>query len=287
VSRFIMTGEDAEHLRIDCGDGLRLHVAVSGSGPALVMLHGFTGSESTWKPFRSVFAVSHTVVAIDLPGHGRSSVPNDPDRYRLGRFADDLATVLDELEIDSATILGYSMGARAAMRFAATNHELVAGLILESASPGISGEPDRAERRLADCALADSIERDGIGAFVDHWESLSLWDSQRSLSDETRAALRTQRLSGDPNGLANSLRGAGAGVDEPVVDQLGELNVPALLIAGELDAKYVQNATTLAAALPDARLVIVPGAGHAVHLERPMDFEREVLVFLNDPARAR
>jgi 2-succinyl-6-hydroxy-2,4-cyclohexadiene-1-carboxylate synthase len=227
------------------------------------------------------------VVAIDLPGHGRSSVPDDPERYGLSRFSEDVATVLDELEIDRATILGYSMGARAAMRFAITNLDLVAGLILESASPGISGESERAERRQADCALADSIERDGIDAFVNHWEGLSLWDSQRSLADETRAALRAQRLSGNPKGLANSLRGAGAGVDEPVLDQLGELSIPALLIAGELDARYVHNATTLAAALPDARVVIVPGAGHAVHLERPVDFEREVLAFLNDPARAR
>ena len=281
-----MSSERIEHSVVDCG-GLGLHVAVSGAGPSLVMLHGFTGAASTWDPFRAGLAASHRVIAVDLPGHGRSSAPDDPARYALTRFANDLAVVFDELEIDRGTVLGYSMGARAAMKFALANQDLVSALILESASPGISDESLRDERLVADRALADSLERDGLEAFVDHWESLSLWDSQRALPERDRRALRSQRLSGDPKGLANSLRGAGAGVDEPILHRLGDLGVPALLIAGELDAKYVLNATAIAAALPDASLVIVPGAGHAVHLEKPLEFERELLRFLNDPTRAR
>ena len=278
---------EVEQVRIDCGDGFRLHAALSGSGPAVVMLHGFTGDASTWDPFRASITAAHTMIAVDLPGHGKSSAPPRPERYALSRFADDLAAAFDELEVDRATLLGYSMGARAAMKFALAHGDLVSALILESASPGISDESMRAERRTADSGLAELMEREGMDAFVDHWESLSLWDSQRTLPAKTRAALRSQRLSGDPFGLANSLRGAGAGVDEPILGRLGELSAPALLIAGELDAKYVQNAATLAAALPDAKLVVVPGAGHAVHLEKPAEFEREVLAFLNDPARAR
>lgn len=277
-----MTGR-AGAITIDAGDGLRLHVDLQGAGPGVVLLHGFTGSTATWDDLRARLRGAFTTVAVDLPGHGRSTAPPDPARYALSRFADDLARVLDALGLDAAAVLGYSLGGRAALRFALAHPARVTALVLESASPGIADPRAREARARADHALAEAIVRDGIARFVDHWERLPLWASQARLPAATRAALRARRLRHDPHGLAHSLRGAGAAAEPAVADRLAALGIPTLLVAGALDAKYVAIAEQMARALPDARLHVVPDAGHAVHLEQPADFAGAVAAFLAGP----
>ena len=258
-----------EHRDIDAGDGLSIHVASSGTGQPLVLLHGFTGSTATWDYLRSRLDSTHTIIAIDLPGHGRSSSPSDASRYSLDRFADDLVTVLDGLDLARVALFGYSMGGRAALRFAIRHPERLSALILESTSPGIEDHQRRTERIAADNALADFIEQSGIEAFVSKWEQLPIWKSQNALHEDVRRTLRTQRLRNDPRGLANSLRGAGAGVDPDVLNQLHLITAPTMLLAGELDSPYVAFARRLESGLPRAELSLIPHAGHAAHLENP------------------
>lgn len=276
-----MTREPAIDRRVvDVGDGLLLHVERAGEGPPLVLLHGFTGATTTWTSLLPRLAAEHRTLAIDLPGHGRSSAPANPGRYALTRFAGDLPRVLDALGIDRVALLGYSMGGRAALRAALRAPDRIAALVLESTSPGIADPARRAERRAADRALADEIERDGVPAFVSRWEALPLWASQHALPASARERLRAQREANDGAGLANSLRGAGAGEDEPVLAQLGAFASPVLLVAGALDVAYVGAAGEMARAFPNARLTVVPDAGHAVHLERPDELSGAVLEFL-------
>jgi 2-succinyl-6-hydroxy-2,4-cyclohexadiene-1-carboxylate synthase len=268
------------HREIDVGGGLTIHVAECGAGPSIVLLHGFTGSTETWTPFLVGLARENRVVAIDQPGHGLSSSPADPERYRLRQFSDDMVAVLNSLKIDHAVLLGYSMGARAALRFAADHPERIAGVIFESASPGIPDERQRLERRASDAALADKIEHDGVEAFVNGWERLSLWDTQRSVPQEARDALRRQRLLNNAVGLANSLRGSGAAEDSCMLDAASAIKAPVLLIAGALDPKYVELGKTLQRSIPDSRLEIIADSGHATHLEQPQAFASAVTKFL-------
>jgi 2-succinyl-6-hydroxy-2,4-cyclohexadiene-1-carboxylate synthase len=269
---------------VDVGDGLRLHVTRAGEGPPVVLLHGFTGSGDTWRGLATSLADRFSTIAVDLPGHGQSSAPADPARYALPRFADDLATLLDALALDRVALLGYSMGARAALHVARRHPDRLRALVLESASPGIAEPAARAARVAQDASLAAAIEREGIEAFVSRWERLPLWESQASLPPAARERLRAQRLAGSVQGLANSLRGAGAGVEPPLHDQLGAIALPVLLVAGALDAKYVALAQLMAARLPWPRLEVVEAAGHAVHLERPAAFARLVADFLTGVA---
>ena len=280
-----------EHVHIEV-DGVRYHVArTDAQGPPVLLLHGFTGSTRTWAPVAGVLSFEHTTIAVDLPGHGESDAPDDVARYALDRFADDLAQVLTELGIDRVAVLGYSLGGRAALRLALRHPLRVAALVLESTSAGITKDAERAARVASDAELADAIERDGIAAFVDRWERLPLWASQASLPAEVREQLRAQRLTNDPKGLANSLRGAGAGADLPVLDRLRSIHVPAFLITGQLDQKYVSLATRMAVELR-ARVpswtpkhVAIDAAGHAVHLEQPAAFSANVLGFLDAVVR--
>lgn len=260
-------------------NGVELNVEVTGEGPALLLLHGFTGSAASWAPFLEAWQ-GFTLVAPDLLGHGASECPADPGRYAMGRCVEDLLALLDQLPVGRAAVVGYSMGGRAALHLALAAPDRLWALVLESASPGIEDSIERAARRESDEALAAAIERGGVEAFVARWESQPLFASQARLPPAVRDEMRSQRLRNSAQGLANSLRGMGTGVQEPGVQRLGELRVPVLLIAGALDEKYSALARRMAAALSCARVEIVPDAGHAVHLEQPEAFARAVRAFL-------
>ena len=157
---------------------------------------------------------------------------------------------------------------------------MVERLALIGASAGIADAEAGRARIAGDDRLAQSILDDGLTAFVDYWESIPLFESQRSLPAERRAAIRAGRLACDPLGLANSLRGMGTGSQEPLHDRLRELTMPVLAMAGELDTRYAATARELAAAVPDGRSAIIPGAGHAAQVENPAFCAEQVLSFL-------
>ena len=261
-------------------DGLGLHAEVAGSGPPLVLLHGFTGSADTWDGLTAALADDYTVIAPDLIGHGRSDAPAGVERYRMPRAATDLVALVRLLGHDRAAWLGYSLGGRTALQVVAQHPEAVDALILEGASPGIADADERAARVRSDDAMADRIERDGVEAFVDTWEQVPLFATQLTLPAETRAAIRATRTANTATGLANSLRGMGAGAQDPLQDRLAAIDMPVLLTAGDLDTKYVEIARDMARTMPDATMHAIEGAGHAAHLERPEAFQRPLLEFL-------
>ena len=223
----------------------------------VVLLHGFAQTGASWHRVRA--AHGSDAVAPDLRGHGSATAMRP---VGLGAVLDDL----DALVADGATLAGYSMGGRIALHFALAQPGRLKRLVLVGASPGLADAGEREARRAADEALADRIERDGIEAFADEWEALPLWAGQ---PPEVAAAARAQRLAKDPAALAAALRGLGTGALPSLWDRLAELEVPVDLVVGERDAKFRAVATQMARALPMAGVTVVPGAGHAVHLEAP------------------
>jgi 2-succinyl-6-hydroxy-2,4-cyclohexadiene-1-carboxylate synthase len=173
-----------------------------------------------------------------------------------------LRALIDEPHV----LAGYSMGGRIALHAALARPELVRRLVLIGASPGIADTEERAARRRADEALADRIEAIGVEAFAQEWRQLPLWEGQ---PERVRAAAHADRLRNTAAGLADALRGLGTGALPPLWDRLGELPMPVTLVVGERDAKFREIAEQMAARLADARIEVVPGAGHAAQLERP------------------
>lgn len=263
-------------------NGSAYRVTISGDGPPLLLLHGFTGSAESWAEIMPQLIARWRVLAPDLLGHGGSDAPADPPRLGMQPQVADLIALLDLLQLPSARVLGYSMGGRVALSLAIAAPDRVERLVLESASPGLADPTERAVRIAADEALADRIERDGLAAFVAYWEGLALFASQAALPAATRARHRAQRLRGSPHGLAQSLRGLGTGRMPPLWDQLGALRVPTLLLAGDLDTKYTQIARQMVERLPNAQLRIVAGVGHTIHLERPVNYVNLVADFLRE-----
>lgn len=251
----------------------------------LLLLHGFTGSSRNWEPLLPYLAPHRQVITLDLLGHGRTPAPPRANRYSMELVAADIIDLLDQLAIEQTDLMGYSMGGRLALYLAVQAPQRIRSLILESASPGLKDKDDQLARRQQDNALAGRIEKEGLEAFVDYWESLPLWASQAGLSAEIRDELRQQRLQNDPVGLAHSLRGLGTGAQASQWGRLHRLPMPVLLLAGELDEKFVAINQEMAALIPKAQLAIVPGAGHAIHLERPLIFADLVLRFLRAQAK--
>jgi 2-succinyl-6-hydroxy-2,4-cyclohexadiene-1-carboxylate synthase len=249
--------------------------------PALLLLHGFTGSGSVWAGFTAgLRRRGLRTIAPDLPGHGRAGVPASAS---VERTADDLAGLLEHLAASPARVLGYSLGARIALRLAIAHPESVGRLVLESPSAGIADAGEREARRTADDALADEIERDGLEAFIDRWERNPVFETHVALDPRHVAHQREIRLRNTAHGLAQSLRLAGQGAMQPLHERLGEIHVPTLVIAGALDPARAR-AEEVAAGIPGARLEIVARAGHTPHLERPAAFRRLVIDFVQEDA---
>lgn len=262
-------------------DDLRLHVRVQGKGDPLLMIHGFTGSVEAWgEEIFTGLAQAFQVVAIDLLGHGASDGSEDPERYQIEEVLRDLTQVLDAVGVEKARWLGYSMGGRIALAAAVHRPARVSSLILESASPGLSGENERRARRRADEALAEGILRGGMEAFVDHWLGLPLFATQGKLPHKIRETNRERRMKNRPADLAACLRGLGTGAQPSFWDDLGKIDVPTLLLAGEEDPKFSQLAEKMSESLPEAELRLIPKSGHSIHLENPFAWLAAVRTFL-------
>ncbi|WP_421380797.1 2-succinyl-6-hydroxy-2,4-cyclohexadiene-1-carboxylate synthase [Bacillus salacetis] len=262
-------------------NGVQYHVEMKGVGMPVLLLHGFTGDGSTWdKVFPHLG--NYMTITVDLLGHGRTDSPEDPDRYRMEHAVEDLNQILDELKIEKVYLLGYSMGGRLALAFSSAYPERVKALILESSSPGLRRKEERTQRAAGDEKLAEMILTRGLDYFVDYWENIPLFLSQKSLPGDVQEEIRNNRLSQNPKGLANSLRGMGTGKQPSYWEELRDLPMEMLFITGELDNKFCLIAEDMKKETRNSAIVKVNGAGHALHVEEPEKFGTIVSEFLKN-----
>lgn len=218
-------------------------------------MHGFSQHGDSWDELRAL-----------VPGERRWLTP-DIQGATLAEAEAELLRLWERAGVERTDLVGYSQGGRIALFVAANHPRRVRSLTTIGAHAGF--EDDRGARLQADLALADRIEREGIDWFAAHWAGLPLFAGLARRGPAFLARLDAGRRRNDPARLAAQLRGMGAGATEPFWDRLACVDAPALVMAGAEDERYVAFAAHLAAALPRARVAIVPDAGHAAHLERP------------------
>ena len=230
--------------------------------PRFVFLHGFTQTHHHWHAVAHLVAArtdpSASLAFVDLPGHGLA------DSDRAGRI-DGIGDRLVRLA-GAGTYVGYSMGGRIALVAAATGDPRVERIVVIGATPGIADDVERAERARLDDERARRLEQIGVDAFVDEWLAMPMF--ARLPPDDQGVA---HRRSNTTTGLAHSLRAYGTGAQTPLWDALPSIGVPVLVLAGALDAKFVEIGTRMAELLPAATFATVPDAGHAAHTERPTE----------------
>jgi 2-succinyl-6-hydroxy-2,4-cyclohexadiene-1-carboxylate synthase len=258
------------------GRPLELHTTRQGRGPTVVLVHGFTQTGTSWARVARELEDDFEVVMPELPGHGRSPMP-DP-----GSGLGQTALALGETG-GKAGYVGYSLGGRCCLHLALQTPRLVERLVIVGAHPGIDDERSRRLRRAEDDRRAAELERGGdafVAEFVETWLAGPLF---AHLNEEQ--ADRPSRLANSAAGLAASLRTVGTGTQAPLWERLGGLEMPILVVTGALDDKFRPIAErTVDAIGRNARLAVVAGAGHAVCFERPGVFVELVSEFLGHSA---
>lgn len=250
--------------------------------PCIVWLHGFLGFGQEFRPFADRFRDSFQSILVDLPGHGQSVLdPADERNLSLDRIASDLSAILDEEGIDAATIIGYSMGGRCALRFAINYPNKTRSLVLESVSPGIPDAVARAARAELDTERGRQIRDAGLAEFVTRWYEAELFRSLRRDRQqlEKLVNLRTQN---EPRAMSQVVEQLSPGRQPSSWRSLPGLEAPTLYLSGSRDGKYHALGKRIARISPRVRFESVAGAGHNIHFEAPEAYLAAVTSFVND-----
>jgi 2-succinyl-5-enolpyruvyl-6-hydroxy-3-cyclohexene-1-carboxylate synthase len=230
--------------------------------PQLVLLHGALGSAEDWQALRQRLPAA---LAIELPGHG--------ENFRVGpggdanAIIDDIIKTIESLAVSEVVLVGYSLGARLALQIALQRPSWLGGLVLESVHPGLERDDDREARKRQDDDFAVALRADPHAA-VSSFYQRPVFASLRRRNDFNRLVdVRAARAARQPHALAMTWKSASLGRQPSLWSLLPSIDVPLLVITGGDDTSYVAHGARIATLVPRSEHVVVPGAGHNVHLE--------------------
>lgn len=249
-------------------NGIKLHYEVHGSGPVLILTHGYSSTSAMWQGQIDALSKHHKLVLWDMRGHGQSDYPDDPSAYSEAHTVADMAALLDEVGARRAIVGGLSLGGYMSLAFYRVHPERVSALLIIDTGPGFKKDDARAawNRRAHD--TGDRFEREGLAV-------LKSASRERSTVSHREAS-----------GLAHAARGMLTQRDARVIESLPDIKVPALVVVGADDAPFLAASDYMAAKIPGARKLVIPAAGHAVNIDQPQAFIDAVLPFLDGVSKA-
>jgi pimeloyl-ACP methyl ester carboxylesterase len=248
-------------------DGVDIYYEVHGSGPALLLTHGYSSTSAMWQGQVEALSKSHRLVLWDMRGHGRSDYPDDPLAYSEALTVADMAALLDRVGAERAIVGGLSLGGYMSLAFHRAHPQRVLALLIIDTGPGFKKDDAREawNRRAHD--TAERFEREGLVVL-------------NSLSRERSGVSHR-----DASGLARAARGMLTQRDAGVIESLPDIKVPSLVVVGADDAPFLAASDYMAAKIPGATKVVIPAAGHAVNIDAPQAFIAAVLPFLDGLSR--
>ena len=254
-------------------DGVEIEYDVRGEGAPLLLLHAFPLGLFMWEAQVEALSATHRVVRFDARGFGGSAAGEGP--LTMERIADDGAFLLDHLGIERAVVGGCSMGGYAAFAFVRRHPQRLAGLILQDTRAGA----DSAEARAGRATLAAKVLAEGASAAIEAFLPKLLGETTQRERLALVASVRERILGTPPQGIASALHGLAARADSR--ETLPTIAVPTLVLVGAEDVLTPPSeATTMAAAIPRARLDVIPAAGHLANLENPGAVNAALRAFL-------
>jgi pimeloyl-ACP methyl ester carboxylesterase len=244
-------------------DGVEIHYEVHGSGPALLLTHGYSSTSEMWQGQIEALSKHHQLVLWDMRGHGRSDYPDDPAAYSEASTIADMAALLDEVGAQTAIVGGLSLGGYMSLAFYRAHPARVAALLIIDTGPGFKKDDAREawNRRAYD--TGDRFEREGL-------EVLKSAGPERSGVSHR-----------DATGLARAARGMLTQRDGRVIELLPDIKVPSLVVVGADDTPFLAASDYMAAKIRGAQKAVIPAAGHAVNIDQPQAFIDAVLPFLD------
>jgi pimeloyl-ACP methyl ester carboxylesterase len=249
-------------------NGVNIHYEVHGSGPPLLLTHGYSSTSAMWRGQIAALSEHHKLVLWDMRGHGQSDYPDDPAAYSEALTVADMTALLDEVGAERAIVGGLSLGGYMSLAFYRAHPERVRALLIIDTGPGFRKDDAREawNRRAHD--TADRFEREGLAV---------LKSASHERSDVTHR---------DATGLARAARGMLTQRDARVIETLPDIKVPALVVVGADDTPFLAASDYMAAKIPGANKVVIPAAGHAVNIDQPQAFLDAVLPFLESLPRS-
>ena len=262
-------------------DGVKLYYEETGEGEPILFVHEFAGDYRSWEPQLRYFAKRYRCIAYNARGYPPSDVPEDVSQYSQDIATDDIAGVLRHLEIDSAHIVGLSMGAFASLHFGLRYPAMARSLVL--AGGGYGALEDAHERLQKEVeAAAKQIEQNGMAVMAESYAVGPNRLSHKRKNPRSWAEFKAQLAEHSSAGSALTMRGVQ--MTRPaypeLVDRLRQLTVPVLLIVGDEDAPSIDPTIYLKRNIPSAALAIFPKTGHAMNLEEPELFNQTMQAFL-------
>jgi 3-oxoadipate enol-lactonase len=252
-------------------NNISLYYETHGQGQPLVFIHGLGSSTKDWENQIPVFADKYQVIAFDLRRHGQSEKPEGP--YTIPMFAADLAGLLNALKIDSAHIVGISLGGAVAFQFALDYPEMVKSLTIVNSAPTLGGTPEQAKQEID--RRVGIVQQFGMKAMGQNLAPALFPDPNHGNLRETFVE---RWAANDPKAYIEATRSM-LGWD--VTDQLPKIQCPVLILAADQDYGPVAVKEAYAKLLPNARLEVVPNTHHAVPIERPEEFNTVLAQFLD------
>ena len=244
-------------------DGVKIYYEVHGSGPPLLLTHGYSSTSAMWHGQIAALSKHHKLVLWDMRGHGQSDYPDDPKAYSEALTVADIAALLDAVGAERAIVGGLSLGGYMSLAFYRAHPERVRALLIIDTGPGFKKDDarDAWNKRAQD--TGDRFEREGL-------------DVLKSSSPE-----RSSVSHRDASGLARAARGMLTQRDAHVIESLPNIKVPSLVVVGADDTPFLGASDYMAAKIPGAAKAVIPAAGHAVNIDQPQAFIDAVLPFLD------
>jgi pimeloyl-ACP methyl ester carboxylesterase len=273
-----------ESLRVTTDDGVELATTLTMSSkhsPGLILVHGFGGAKEDFADHVPALAREHRVAAFDHRGHGESGSPADAHAYSLDRLAHDTLAVADALGMSTFRLLGHSMGGMVAIRLVLDYSQRVDALVLmdTSAGPPPTLDPDLV-RVGAEIAARDGMST--LRILLDELDPLGSDAYQRVLRERPGFEEYTQRKWATLSAVMWSELAVEIATQPDVLPALAAVICPALVLVGEQDQAFIEPSFALADTIPDARLVVVPDAGHSPQFENPVVWFAAVDGFLGE-----
>ncbi len=254
-------------------NSLYFKVTPSKAGLPLVFLHGFLGNHQDWQPVFDKLAQQHTCIALDLPGHGASSHIKAPLDNGFAATSRLIGQTLTELGVNAYILIGYSLGGRIALYHARRQPQGIKALVLESSHTGLSSEPEKQQRLLADQNWAKRWSSQAIT------ETLALWYQQGvfdSLTPIQKQSLVNKRKVNQGEALAHMLLATSLGKQDNLAPFLGHTELPVYYFCSRQDRKFFQLASHLSKAHPNLQIRPFSEAGHNIHLEQAIPYAQEL-----------
>jgi pimeloyl-ACP methyl ester carboxylesterase len=262
-------------------DGVRLFYESAGKGTPIVFVHEFGGNHWSWEPQVSYFSRRHECITFSARGYPPSDIPGDVENYSQSRAADDIIGVMDAVGIETAHVVGLSMGAFASLHAALRYPGRIRSAVIAGAGYGSEREHQEFFRRNSE-QVAKGFEERGARAFAPvYGESASRVQFQDK--DPRGWQLFVERMAQHSDkGAANTMRGVQ--MRRPSLydleDELRALQVPMLVVVGDEDDHSIQPGIFLKRTVPRCGLAMFPKSGHTLNLEEPALFNHLVAEFL-------